>query len=201
MGIEAEEIEEEKEEIEEEKEEKDEEEKNKKEKEEKATKKQKESVPQKKKKEESESPKKIEIKAVQSRKQEPSQTLGEQKPAPQKETPAEWFEPEGELAVDVYQTDEEIVIQSTVAGVKPEDIDINIENDVVTISGERSNTTADTNKNYYYQECFWGAFSRQIILPEEVDASRAEAKIKDGIFTLRLPKFSRQKVRKIKVRF
>ncbi|MDP4007501.1 MAG: Hsp20/alpha crystallin family protein [bacterium] len=112
----------------------------------------------------------------------------------------DWFEPEGELAVDVYQTDDEIVIQSTIAGVKPEDLDISIENDTITISGERRNIIEDKGKNYFYQECFWGAFSRQIILPEEVDGGRAEATMKDGVFTLRIPKIERQKIRKVKVR-
>ena len=112
----------------------------------------------------------------------------------------EWFEPEGELAVDVYQTGEEIVIQSTVAGVGPDDLDINIENDVVTISGTRNNPNPDEEKNYFYQECYWGPFSRQIILPEEVDINKIDASLKDGIFTLHLPKMERQKVRKIKIR-
>ena len=119
--------------------------------------------------------------------------------APTKEEAPDWFEPEGELAVDVYQTNDEIVIQSTIAGVKSEDLDISIENDTVTISGERKNVVEDSGKNYFYQECFWGAFSRQIILPEEVDGSRAEATMKDGVFTLRLPRIERQKVRKVKV--
>ena len=119
------------------------------------------------------------------------------------ETPEEsqdWFEPEGELAVDVYQVGSEIVIQSTVAGVSPDDLDIAIENDIVTITGERKNPTEGEEKNYFTQECYWGPFSRQVILPEEVDANRAEAEIKDGIFILRIPRVERQKVRKIRVR-
>jgi len=119
---------------------------------------------------------------------------------PSEEQAPDWFEPEGELAVDVYQTDDEIVIQSTIAGVKPEDLDISIENDTVTISGERQNIVEDRGKNYFYQECFWGAFSREIILPEEVDGGRAEATMKDGVFTLRIPKIERQKIKKVKVR-
>ncbi len=111
-----------------------------------------------------------------------------------------WFQPEGELAVDVFQTENDIVIQSTIAGVKPEDLDLSIENDVVTITGERKNPNPEEDRSYYYQECYWGPFSRQIILPEEIDFNLAEAMMKDGIFTLRLPKLQRQKVRKIKVR-
>ena len=119
---------------------------------------------------------------------------------PTEEEAPDWFEPEGELAVDVYQTDDEIVIQSTIAGVKPEDLDISIENDTVTISGERKNIVEDKGKNYFYQECFWGAFSREIILPEEVDGGRAEATMKEGVFTLRIPKIERQQIKKVKVR-
>jgi len=119
---------------------------------------------------------------------------------PSEEESPDWFEPEGELAVDVYQTDDEIVIQSTIAGVKPEDLDISIENDTVTISGERQNIIEDKGKNYFYQECFWGAFSREIILPEEVDGGRAEATMKEGVFTLRIPKIERRKIKKVKVR-
>ena len=120
--------------------------------------------------------------------------------APTQEEAPDWFEPEGELAVDVYQTNDEIVIQSTIAGVKPEDLDISIENDTVTISGERKNIVQDSGKNYFYQECFWGAFTREIILPEEIDGGRAEATMKDGVFTLRIPRIERQKVKKVKVR-
>src|SRR3989338_3271450 len=111
-----------------------------------------------------------------------------------------WFEPEGELAVDVYQNNGEIVIQSTIAGVSSDDLDVNIENDVVTISGERRNPNEEEDKSYFYQECYWGPFSRQIILPEEIDTTRIEASMKEGIFTLRLPKLERQKVKRIKVR-
>lgn len=111
-----------------------------------------------------------------------------------------WFEPEGELAVDVYQTNGEIVIQSTIAGVNADELDIAIENDIVTISGERRNPNEEEDKSYFYQECYWGPFSRQIILPEEIDTSRIEASMKDGVFTLRLPKLERQKVKRIKVR-
>ena len=102
--------------------------------------------------------------------------------------------------MDVYLTERDVVIQATIAGVKPEHLDIAIENDVVTITGERENPNQDEERNYYTQECYWGPFSRQVILPEEVDINTVEAIIKDGIFTLRLPKLDKQKVRKIKVR-
>ena len=107
---------------------------------------------------------------------------------------------EGELAVDVYQTEDEIVIQSAIAGVEPEDLDITVERDTVTIRGERGNGMTEHTKNYFHQECYWGMFSRQIILPEEVSPGGAEASMKNGILTLRLPKTERQKVKKVQVR-
>lgn len=118
-----------------------------------------------------------------------------------KKRESDWFEEsDGELAIDVYQTKNEIVVQTAVAGVKADDLDVSIENDLVTIAGKRESHEVEEEKNYFFQECYWGAFSREIILPEEVDASRAEAMFKDGILTLRLPKTKRQKTKKIKVK-
>jgi len=107
---------------------------------------------------------------------------------------------EGQLTIDVYQTDTEIVIKSTIAGVKPEDLDIQINNDMVTIRGERRHEDEIRDEDYYYQECYWGSFSRSIILPVDVQANKAEAIMKNGILTLRLPKAETAKARKIQVR-
>lgn len=106
---------------------------------------------------------------------------------------------EGQLTIDVYQTESEIVIKSTVAGVNSEDIDISITNDMVTIRGKRMKDEEITTENYYYQELYWGSFSRSVILPVEVDADRAKAKIKNGILTIRLPKIEKIKTKKIRV--
>ena len=111
-----------------------------------------------------------------------------------------WFEPEGQLAIDVYQTEESLVIQSAIAGVKPENLDISIEEDQVLIKGSREKPSEEEERNYFYQECYWGPFSRQIILPEETDPSRAEAILKEGILTIRIPKIERKKKRKVVVR-
>ena len=111
-----------------------------------------------------------------------------------------WFEPEGQLAIDVYQTEEELVIQSAIAGVKPENLDISIEEDQILIKGSREKPDEEGERNYFYQECYWGPFSRQIILPEETDPSRATAGIKEGILTIRIPKIERKKKRKIMVK-
>jgi len=109
-------------------------------------------------------------------------------------------EAEGQLTVDVFQTDNDIYIQSTVAGVSPDDLDINITNESVTIKGKRSNQKKVEEKNYFYQECFWGSFSRSVILPQEIDADRSTADFKNGILTIQMPKIERQKTKKIKVR-
>lgn len=106
---------------------------------------------------------------------------------------------EGHLTVDVYQTDDEIVIQSTIAGVTADDIDVSITNEMVTIKGHRKHEEKIKESDYYYQELYWGAFSRSIILPEEIDANNAKASMKNGVLTLRLPKLTKSRTKKIRV--
>jgi HSP20 family protein len=107
---------------------------------------------------------------------------------------------EGQLTIDVYQTDNEIVIKSTIAGVKPEDLDVSINNDMVTIKGERKNEEVVNAENYYYQECYWGHFSRSVVLPVDILSEKSEASLKNGILTIRLPKADTRKIKKIQVR-
>lgn len=107
---------------------------------------------------------------------------------------------EGQLAVDVYQTRDNVVIQSTIAGVKPDDLDISIANDMVTIKGKRSRVDEVKTEDYFYQECYWGSFSRSLSLPIEIDVDKAKADLKDGVLTLVLPKASRARTKKIKVK-
>ena len=109
-------------------------------------------------------------------------------------------EQEGQLTVDVFQDDTNVVIQSTIAGVSPDDLDVSITNDMVTIRGERRLSYDIDEEDYFYQECYWGTFSRSIILPVEIDADRAEAKIKNGILTIRIPKANAAMTRKLKVK-
>lgn len=109
-------------------------------------------------------------------------------------------EQEGQLTVDVFQDDESIVVQSTIAGVTPENLDVSITNDMVTIRGERQRQYQADEEDYFYQECYWGTFSRSIILPVEIDADRAEAKIKNGVLTVRIPKANTAVTRKLKVK-
>jgi len=124
--------------------------------------------------------------------------------SPNKNMPEENFisndNSEGQLTIDVYQTDSDIVIKSTIAGVKPEDLDVRISNDMITIKGERRKEEQVEEENYYYQECYWGAFSRSVILPVDVVAEKIEAAMKNGILTIRLPKSDVNKTKKIQVR-
>ncbi|MFA5777047.1 MAG: Hsp20/alpha crystallin family protein [Parcubacteria group bacterium] len=107
---------------------------------------------------------------------------------------------EGQLTIDVYQTETDIVIKSTIAGVKPEDLDVAINNDMVTIRGERKNEEMVGSENYYYQECYWGSFSRSVVLPVDIISEKAEASLKNGILTIRLPKADINKIKRIQVR-
>lgn len=111
-----------------------------------------------------------------------------------------WFESEGQLVIDVYQTEKELVILSAIAGLKPEDINISTQGDVVIIRGKREKPVKDKERNYFYQECYWGPFSREIILPVEADVSRAEASMTEGILVIRIPKIEREKEKKIIVK-
>ncbi len=107
---------------------------------------------------------------------------------------------EGQLTVDVYQDGDYIVVQSTVAGVKPEEVEVSITPESVTIRGKRERAKEVEEKDYFYQECFWGSFSRSVILPYEVDPDKSTATIKEGVLTVKMPKLNRQKAKKVKVK-
>lgn len=107
---------------------------------------------------------------------------------------------EGELAVDVYQTPEHIVVKALVAGVQPATIDISLTREMLTISGIRSDEREVEEDNYFQRELYWGSFSRTILLPEEIDVEGAEASEKHGILMIRLPKINKKRETKLKVR-
>ncbi len=107
---------------------------------------------------------------------------------------------EGQLPVDIYQTPSEIVIKSAIAGVSEKDLDITITNDLVEIRGSRESEKEVSEENYFYSECFWGNFSRSIILPVEVETNKTTASFKNGILTIRLPKSERTKTKKINIK-
>lgn len=105
----------------------------------------------------------------------------------------EWFnyeenETEGQLAIDVFQTNEKIIVKSTMAGVNPEDLKISLHHDLLAIKGQRSIKEEVSEDDYLYRECYWGSFSRSIILPIEVDSKRVEAELENGVLTITLYK-------------
>lgn len=107
---------------------------------------------------------------------------------------------EGQLTVDMWQTPQEITIQTIVGGVKPDDLDVSISHEMVTIRGKRSKSHSISTADHFYQELFWGTFSRTILLPQEVDADAAEATMKHGLLTVRLPKLDKTRTQKLKVK-
>lgn len=115
--------------------------------------------------------------------------------APQTENPQD-----GELPVDMYQTDDAIIIRALVAGVSPSDLEISITRDMVTMRGIREEFQEAHDDNYYHRELFWGSFSRTLLLPEEVAIDEAEAQEKHGLLEIRLPKLDKHRTTQLKVR-
>ena len=107
---------------------------------------------------------------------------------------------EGELPVDMYQTNDAIIIRALVAGVSPNDLDISITRDMVTIRGLREEYQETNDDNYFHRELFWGGFSRTLVLPEEVVIDEAEAQEKHGMLEIRLPKLDKHRSTQLKVR-
>lgn len=114
-----------------------------------------------------------------------------QKKQKKNEEKKEWFNQEkiGELTIDAYETEDEIVVYSTVGGITPKDIELSLEDQMLTIKGSRKKPeNEDKKKKYFCQECFWGGFIKKLILPQNIDISKAKATVKNGIFHLRIPK-------------
>lgn len=109
-------------------------------------------------------------------------------------------ETDAELTIDLYQTQTEIIVQTMVAGVQPDNLSITITRDIITIRGKREENKSINNENYFVQELYWGSFSRTISLPEEVDPEEAEAIEKHGLLIIRLPKINKDKETKLKVK-
>jgi HSP20 family protein len=106
---------------------------------------------------------------------------------------------EGQLALDVYQTDNEVIIKAPIAGVEKEDLEISITDEVVNIKGERKISDEISNESFFAQECYWGAFSRSYILPVAVDSEKSVATLKNGILTLKMPKLEKTKTKTIQI--
>lgn len=115
---------------------------------------------------------------------------------------AEWHEEEseGQLTVDVYQTANEIIIETMVAGVRPEEIQISIARDMITIKGKRDRSKMISENDYFTRELYWGAFTRTILLPQEVEPEGAEAIESHGLLMIKLPKLDKGKKSTIKVK-
>jgi HSP20 family protein len=104
------------------------------------------------------------------------------------ETPIEIFDQDGELVVDVYETNSAFVVLAAIAGVQIKDIDISLEKEMMIIKGNRCDPHEHPDKKYFYQECYWGPFSRKIILPENIKIDDADAKMDKGVLTIKIPK-------------
>jgi len=125
----------------------------------------------------------------------------EYKTTPQKTN--EWMEEsndEGELAIDVHQTHDSIILKAMIAGVKPDNLEIDITRDMITIKGTRHNEKEVTEENYFHKELYWGSFSRTVLLPQEIEPEEATATEKHGLLVISLPKIDRAKSRKVKVK-
>jgi HSP20 family protein len=115
----------------------------------------------------------------------------------QKETKKE--EKEGQLVVDMYHTSDNLFIEAPIAGVKSDQINIFLENDVLTIEGEREREE-DEEREYLIKECFWGRFKRKIALPFEVNFDKAEATLKDGVLKIKIPKLKKAERKRLVIK-
>lgn len=114
----------------------------------------------------------------------------------------EWDESEdlpGQLAVDVYETKEKLVVKARTAGVNKHDLDVSIADNTLSIRGTLSAGNEDDVVNYFVQECYWGEFSRSIALPVPVKEEEIEAVLKDGVLTISFTKVKQDTVKKIQV--
>jgi HSP20 family protein len=131
----------------------------------------------------------------------PILTLAKKNISPQDEN-KQWFTEdfEGQLSVDVFQTKDTIIVESTIAGVKPDQLEIYLHNDLLTIRGKRDHEFEESDKDYFYRECYWGGFSRSIILPVEVQADKVAATLKNGVLKIVLPKAQKSRVINVEIK-
>ena len=113
----------------------------------------------------------------------------------------DWMEDSvGQLAVDVFTDDDNVIIKAPIAGVAREDLDLTITEEVVTIKGERKEQSEVKRENYLAQECYWGSFSRSYVLPVPVIADKAQASLSKGILTITIPKEEKTKAKTIEIK-
>jgi HSP20 family protein len=126
-------------------------------------------------------------------------------PAPSVQTNADsaWEESEddfpGQLAVDVYETDTQLIVKARTAGVNKEDLDVSISDGILTISGTLSSGDDTAATNWHIQECYWGEFSRTLALPVAVKEDEVEAVLKDGVLTISFSKIKQEQAKKITI--
>lgn len=141
-------------------------------------------------------------KRMRTKKAEKPAEESENKPkkSPQKKWIAGQDQNVGELAIDVYETGDELVVQAPVAGVKAEELEISVEDNMLVIRGERPPaTTVTEGQNFILQECYWGLFTRRLVLPVEVDSNKIKASLERGVLTIRMPKIDGKRKRKIAI--
>lgn len=115
----------------------------------------------------------------------------------------DWLEEEnlpGQLAVDVYETPEKLIVQAPIAGIDKSDLDVSISDNTVSIQGSRKSGAEGQNANYYVQECYWGEFARSITLPVPVKEEEVDAVLKDGVLTVTFSKLEQNTVKKIQIK-
>src|SRR5690606_24782788 len=127
-------------------------------------------------------------------------------PEPQQADPQsqDWEEENdvpGQLAVDVYETEEKLVIKARTAGVNKQDLDVSISDGILTISGTLSSGDESEATQWHVQECYWGEFSRTLALPVQVKEEEVEAVLKDGVLTISFIKVKQEQARKIEIRY
>ena len=124
---------------------------------------------------------------------------------PQKEIKAkdeseDWLSDyEGQLAIDVFQTPEDVMVKAPIAGVKPENLDVSVTDGVLTIKGQRMQEEKIREEDYFAQECYWGAFARSFTLPSGLDPENTNASLRNGVLTVKIPKEEKTKTRKIDI--
>ena len=130
-------------------------------------------------------------------------TQNEPAVAPEPTTDDNWDEGEedfpGQLAVDVYETTETLVVKARTAGVNKEDLDVSISDGILTVSGTLSSGDDTDAINWHIQECYWGEFSRTVALPVPVKEDEAQASLKDGVLSITFPKVQQEQAKKIQV--
>jgi HSP20 family protein len=107
---------------------------------------------------------------------------------------------EGQLLVDVFQTDKQVIIKAAMAGVKPQDLDISLDHDLLTIRGRREPDKMVDAGQYLTKECYWGSFSRSLVLPVEVESKKIDAVLENGVLTITLHKLGAENNITVKVK-